>query len=86
MEEVPKKFYLAYKISQNIACMEIQKQRVLLFVKLDPKKVAVTNKIARDVTRIGHYGTGNLELSVRTSQDLDLAKPLLEQAYQKVGG
>ena len=86
MEEVPKKFYLAYKISQNIACMEIQKQRVLLFVKLDPKKVAMTNKIARDVTRIGHYGTGDLELSVRTSQDLDLAKPLLEQAYQKVGG
>jgi predicted transport protein len=86
MEEVPKKFYLAYKISQNIACMEIQKQRVLLFVKLDPKKVGVTNKIARDVTRIGHYGTGDLELSVRTSQDLDLAKPLLEQAYQKVGG
>ena len=86
MEEVPKKFYLAYKISQNIACMEIQKQRVLLFVKLDPKKAGVTNKIARDVTRIGHYGTGDLELSVRTSQDLDLAKPLLEQAYQKVGG
>ena len=86
MEEVPKKFYLAYKMSQNIACMEIQKQRVLLFVKLDPKKVAVTSNVARDVTKIGHYGTGNLELSVRTSQDLDLAKPLLEQAYQKVGG
>jgi predicted transport protein len=86
MEEVPKKLYLAYKISQNIACMEIQKQRVLLFVKLDPKKVAVTKNITRDVTSIGHFGTGSLELSVRTSQDLDLVKPLLEQAYQKVGG
>ena len=66
--------------------MEIQKQRVLLYVKLDPKSVVVTNNIARDVTKIGHYGTGNLELSVRTSEDLDIAKPFLEQAYQKVGG
>ena len=86
MEEAPKKYYVAYKISQNIACMEIQKQRVLLYVKLDPKTVEAPKKIARDVTNIGHYGTGALELSVRTPQDLELVKPLLEQAYQKIGG
>ena len=66
--------------------MEIQKRRVLLFVKLDPKKVDAPKKIARDMTDIGHYGTGDLELSVRTLPDLELVKPLLEQAYQKVGG
>ena len=86
MEEAPKKYYVAYKISQNIACMEIQKQRVLLYVKLDPKTVEAPKKIARDVTNIGHYGTGALELSVRTLQDLELVEPLLEQAYQKIGG
>ena len=86
MEEAPKKYYVAYTISQNIACMEIQKQRVLFYVKLDPKTVEAPKKIARDVTNIGHYGTGALELSVRTSQDLELVKPLLEQAYQKIGG
>ena len=86
IEEVPKKYYVAYKISQNIACMEIQKQRVLLYVKLDPKKVEAPKKIARDMTNIGHYGTGALELSVRTVQDLNVVKPLLEQAYQKIGG
>ena len=84
MEEVPKKFYIAYKISQNIACMEVQKQKILLFTKLDPKEVDL--KIARDVTNIGHYGTGDLELTIKTSKDLDLAKPLIERAYQKVGG
>ena len=86
IEEVPKKYYVAYKISQNIACMEIQKQRVLLYVKLDPKKVKAPKKIARDVTNIGHYGTGALELSVRTPEDLRVVEPLLEQAYQKIGG
>ena len=86
MEESPKKLYIAYKISQNIACMELQKERVLLFVKLDPKKVNLPRKIARDVTTIGHSGTGDLELSVRTPDDLETVKPVLEQAYQRFGG
>ena len=86
MEEVPKKFYIAYKISQNIACMELQKQRALLYVKLDPKKVDLPGEIARDVSDIGHYGTGDLELSVRTQGELEKVKPVLEQAYQRVGG
>ena len=86
MEEIPKKLYIAYKISQNIACMELKKERVLLWVKLDPKRVDLPRRIARDVTNIGHYGTGDLELSVRTSDDLETVKPVLEQAYQRVGG
>ncbi len=86
MEEIPKKLYIAYKISQNIACMELQKERVLLFVKLDPKRVNLPRTIARDVTTIGHSGTGDLELSVRTRDDLETVKPVLEQAYQRVGG
>ena len=67
MEEIPKKLYIAYKISQNIACMELKKERVLLWVKLDPKRVDLPRRIARDVTTIGHYGTGDLELSVSPS-------------------
>ena len=86
VEEVPKKLYIAYKISQNFVCMEIQKAKVLLFVKLDPEKVDAPKKLARDVTNIGHFGTGNLELSVTSQSDLELVKPLLERAYQKVGG
>jgi predicted transport protein len=56
IEESPKKFYIAYRISQNIACMELQRQRVS-YLKLDPKKVTGPPKISRDVTEIAHYGT-----------------------------
>ena len=86
IEEVPKKHYITYKISQNFVCMEIHKNRVLLYVKLDPKKVDAPKRLARDMTNIGHYGTGDLELSVRNQNDLDIVKPLLEQAYRKIGG
>jgi predicted transport protein len=86
MEETPKKFYVAYKISQNIICMEIQKQRLLLYVKLDPTTIGAFPSMARDVREIGHYGTGDLELSIKSSDDFQLAKKYIELAYQNVGG
>ena len=49
----PKKFYIAYKASQNIVCMEVRKQHVTLFLKLDPKKIAMPAN-GRDVSDIGH--------------------------------
>jgi predicted transport protein len=86
IEESPKKFYIAYKISQNIACMELQKQRVILYLKLNPKEIEGPPEIARDVSQIGHSGTGDLELSLRSSDDFDSIKHLIELSYQKVGG
>jgi len=86
MEESPKKFYVAYKISQNIVCMEIQQKRILLYLKLDPTSLENPPKFARDVREIGHYGTGDLELSVKNETDLDAAMKLCELAYQRVGG
>jgi predicted transport protein len=86
MEEAPKKCYVAYKISQNIVCMEIHKQRLLLYVKLDPSSIDQLPSIARDVREIGHYGTGDLELSVRDVDDFEMAKQFIELAYQNVGG
>ncbi|TWU27553.1 DUF5655 domain-containing protein [Bythopirellula polymerisocia] len=86
IEESPKKFYVAYKISQNIACMEIQKQRILVFVKLDPEEVNAPPGLSRNVSAIGHFGTGDLELSIRSVDDFEKVKDLIEMAYQKVGG
>jgi predicted transport protein len=86
MEEVPKKFYVAYKISQNIACMEVKKHKILLYLKLNPKEIGSLPSIARDVSDIGHYGTGDLEITVAPALDLETAKEFINAAYQKVGG
>jgi predicted transport protein len=85
MEEAPKKQYVAFKISKNIVCMEVQHQKVTLFLKLDPKKVEAPPSMARDVSEIGHFGTGDLELTLKSLADLEKAKPFIVMAYQKVG-
>jgi predicted transport protein len=86
MEEVPKKFYVAYKISQNIACMEVKKQKVVLWLKLNPKELKSLPAIARDVSEIGHYGTGDLQVTVSSEDDIGIAKEYISMAYRKVGG
>ena len=86
MEETPKKYYVAYKISQNIVCMEVKTQKVVLYLKLNPKEIDNPPVIARDVSDIGHYGTGDFQVTVSSDIDLDTAKEFIRMAYQKVGG
>lgn len=86
IEEVPKKLYVAYRISQNIVCMVLHQQRIFLFLKLNPKETAGPSGISRDVTSIGHFGTGDLEIAVKNMADFETAKPFIEKAYHRVGG
>lgn len=82
----PKKYYVAYKASQNIVCMQLHKQHVALFLKLDPKEVCNPPENSRDMTSKGHYGTGDFELTLRSPEDVLAAKPFIEAAYKAVGG
>lgn len=86
IEVSPKQFYVAYKTSQNIVCMEVKQQRVLLYLKLDLNAVRGPKGISRDVSEVGHYGTGDLEISLKTQADFAAATPFIQQAYERVGG
>ncbi len=85
IEEVPKKFYIAYKSSQNIVCMEGKNRNIKLFVKLKPSDIVESPKGYRDVSQIGHYSTGDVEFTVSTQEDFDDVKKYIELAYNKVG-
>lgn len=85
VEEAPKKQYVAYRTTQNLVCMEVQKQKVCLFVKLDPKVDPGPEGISRDVSAIGHFGTGDLEVTLRDLDDLERTKPWLTKAFESIG-
>jgi predicted transport protein len=86
IESTPKKFYIAYKVSQNIVCMEVQKKKILLYLKLPPTDVRPAPDNYRNVSQIGHYGTGDVELSLKTESEFEAVKRFIEMAYNKVGG
>ena len=54
-----------------------------VWLRLDPDSVTLEEDFSRDVRAVGHWGTGDLELSLRTLDDLDKARPLIERAYQE---
>ena len=85
-EEVPRKDYVAYKISKNIVCMEPHKKSIKLFLQLTSSDIKLPPPGYRDVTSIGHYGTGNAEFTVEAQEDLDAIKSFIELAYNKVEG
>src|SRR5206468_4194099 len=86
IEVVPKKFYVAYKTSQNILCLEVKHKKLHLYLKLEPKRFPGPKGLSRDVSSVGHYGTGDLEITVTNQADLELAKPFIKKAYEEVGG
>lgn len=86
IEESPKKQYIAYRTTQNIVCVEVQKQKVCLFLKLDPKIHEGPAGISRDVSTLGHFGTGDIEVTLRSLGDLESSKPWIQKAYEEVGG
>lgn len=84
VEESPKKFYIAYKVTQNFVCMEVKKNKVILYLKLDASEVKSLPKNARDVREIGHYGTGDFELSIRTQEEAEVARDYIRSSFERV--
>jgi predicted transport protein len=76
------KLYVAYKRLKNFTSVVIQKNRLLLYLNLNPAKLAPFPAIARDVSQSGHWGTGDLELAISSSNELEIAKPLILMAYE----
>jgi predicted transport protein len=76
------KLYLAYRRIKNFASLTIQKKGVTLYLKVDPNAVDIEPEFTRDVTNIGHWGTGDLEVWVRDQKTLEKAKPIIVRAYE----
>jgi predicted transport protein len=79
------KLYAAFKRLKNFTSIVIQKNRLILYLSLKPSQVKALPTIARDVTKSGHWGTGDLEVVISSVSDLDIAKPLIRMAYEGRG-
>lgn len=83
VQETTLRFYIAFKRIKNFACVEFRPStgKILMFVKVDPSTVQLEPGFTRDVSDIGHFGTGDLEITLSKAEDLERAKPLIELSY-----
>jgi predicted transport protein len=52
-------------------------------LKVDPSTIQLEDGFTRDVSKIGHYGTGDLQVSLRTMEDFERAQPLFNKSYER---
>jgi predicted transport protein len=84
VQEKELKYYFAFRRLKNFACVEVhpQKRKLLVFVKVDPDSVELENGFSRDVRKIGHFGTGDLELTIKSQADLEKAVSFIAKSYE----
>ena len=84
VQETTLRFYIAFKRIKNFACVEFRPtaSKILLFVKVDPAEISLEPSFTRDVSDVGHFGTGDLEITLSKPEDLERAKPLIMRSYE----
>ena len=83
VQEKHLKLYTAFRRLKNFACVIPYRDKLLVMLKVDPDTVALEEGFSRDTRNIGTWGTGDLELTLRSSADFEKAKPLLDRSYQE---
>ena len=78
------KHYFAFKRIKNFACVEIRTQtkQILVYVKVDPDSITLEKEFTRDMKNIWHFGSGDLEITISSDDDLEKAKDLLIKSYE----
>jgi predicted transport protein len=77
-------FYVAFRRLKNFACVEIRNQlgKILAYVRINPETIVIEPGFTRDMRGTNHFGTGDLEITITSMDDLARAKPLFDLAYQ----
>jgi len=79
------KYYVAFKRLKNFACVEIfatKAKCLCVYVKVDPEEMEFEEGFTKDMRNVGHLGTGDLMITLKTRDDLEKAKSLLIRSYE----
>lgn len=81
ISETHLKLYSAFKKIKNIVTVVALKKKLILNLPINVSTVTFEDGFSRDVTNIGHWGCGAVELQIRNAADFEKAKPLIDRSY-----
>ncbi|GGU41901.1 hypothetical protein GCM10010244_80110 [Streptomyces coeruleorubidus] len=82
MNRVERKTYRAYQRLRNFVCLcPPQRGKLLVYLEVDPKDVDLASGFTGDLSGLGHHGTGDLEVQLRTPRDVKRAQDLFRASY-----
>jgi uncharacterized protein with ParB-like and HNH nuclease domain/predicted transport protein len=80
------KLYIAYKAETNFVDVVPQASRLRLALNMQFHELHDPRGIAKDVTNLGRWGNGDVEVGLSTLEDLPYALGLIRQSFEKQMG
>ena len=80
------KLYVAYKAETNFVDVEPQAKRLRLTLNLPFKEINDPKGLCKDVSGLGKWGNGDVELSLRLVDELPYLMGLVRQSYERQMG
>lgn len=76
--------YVSWSLENGIfCCAHLQQGGLRVWVKVDPQTLDPSASFARDVSKIGHWGVGDVELAINSFEKLREAEPYIRRSFDK---
>lgn len=76
-----KKLYVAYKLDTNFVDIVFQKQRLRISINMKFSEINDPNSICKDITGLGRWGNGDVELFMEHQDELDQIMEIVKQSF-----
>ena len=77
-----KKLYVAYKMDTNFVDIVFQKQRLRISINMKYSQVHDPKGLCKDITGLGRWGNGDIELFMEHTADVDDVMEIIDQSYR----
>lgn len=82
LTEKATKNYIAFRHGKNFCEVWVQASKLKIWIDMPPSEVNDPFNITRDVSKVGHWGTGDLEVTLEDETQLDQVMDVINQAYR----
>lgn len=79
--EKANQMYMGYKHGKNFCEVELQQRALKIWIDIPPDELDDPRGLGRDVSKVGHYGTGQVEIKLSDPAELDYVMSLVKQSY-----
>ncbi|HHV6876433.1 TPA: DUF5655 domain-containing protein [Haemophilus influenzae] len=77
-----RKLYIAFKKDRNIADIRIQQKNLKIWINLSYGELDDPKNLAKNVSNTGHWGNGDYEITIESTQYLEYIMSLIKQAIK----
>ena len=81
--EKASKIYVSYKHGKNFCEVAFLANSMKIWLDIPFSDIDDPNKLCRDVSKVGHHGTGHTETKLSNMSEIDNVMNLVEQSYRQ---